>query len=121
MIDVYSIICTDNPYWPHMEIITRSRQNDIWVWTIAKSISYSTDTSGTLTLLAEFPETFSHYMILKNVEQFSAIEIYDMRFRTDPRFESYNSSGYVYDESTKTLLMKFRHKTEIEKVRLFYN
>ena len=43
-----------------------------------------------------------------------------MAFRTDPRFETYNSSGYVYKKTTETLLLKSRHKTEFEKVRLVY-
>jgi hypothetical protein len=43
-----------------------------------------------------------------------------MSFRTDPRFETYNSSGYVYKRPSETLLLKSRHKTEFEKVRLVY-
>ena len=43
-----------------------------------------------------------------------------MAFRTDPRFETYNSSGYVYKKTTETLLLKSRHKTQYEKVRLVY-
>ena len=43
-----------------------------------------------------------------------------MAFRTDPRFETYNSSGYVYKKSSETLLLKSRHKSQVEKVRLVY-
>ena len=43
-----------------------------------------------------------------------------MSFRTDPRFETYNSSGYVYKKSTETLLLKSRHKSQLEKIRLVY-
>ena len=59
-------------------------------------------------------------MILNNVEPFKNIEIYGMKFRTDPRFETYNSSGYVYNARTKTLFLKYRQKSEIEVVRLIY-
>jgi len=59
-------------------------------------------------------------MILNGIEQFSSIEIYGLQFRTDPRFETYNSSGYVYNAQTKTLFLKFRHKSPVETVRLFY-
>ena len=45
---------------------------------------------------------------------------YDMSFRTDPRFETYNSSGYVYKKNTETLLLKSRHKSQLEKIRLVY-
>ena len=43
-----------------------------------------------------------------------------MKFRTDPRFETYNSSGYVYNARTKTLFLKYRHKSETEIVKLIY-
>ena len=43
-----------------------------------------------------------------------------MAFRTDPRFETYNSSGYVYKKSTNTLLLKSRHKAAFEVIRLVY-
>lgn len=92
----------------------------MWAWTSAKSISTSTDEDGTITLQTSFPAGYTHYMIVHNVEPFKSIEIYDMMFRTDARFESYNSSGYVYDASSKTLFLKYRHKTYTEKVRLFY-
>ena len=48
------------------------------------------------------------------------LEIYGMKFRTDPRFESYNSSGYVYNARTKTLFLKYRHKAETEIIKLIY-
>ena len=62
----------------------------------------------------------THYIIIKGVTPFNSIYIYDMAFRTDPRFESYNSSGYVYKKNTSTLLLKSRHKSEFETVRLVY-
>ena len=70
--------------------------------------------------IVEFPEGDTHYIIIKGVSPFNSIYIYDMAFRTDPRFESYNSSGYVYKKSTNTLLLKSRHKSEFEKIRLVY-
>ena len=43
-----------------------------------------------------------------------------MAFRTDPRFETYNSSGYVYRSTSDTLLLKSRHKSEIENITMGY-
>ena len=68
----------------------------------------------------DFPLSYTHYLIINGIDQFQQIYIYDMAFRTDPRFESYNSSGYVYKKSTNTLLLKSRHKSEFETVRLVY-
>ena len=43
-----------------------------------------------------------------------------MQFRTDPRFETYNSSGYVYKDKGQTLLLKSRHKKRFEDIRFEY-
>lgn len=118
--DIYAVIEKNNSYYPHIEVINTSQNTPMWAWTSAKSISTSTDEDGTITLQTSFPAGYTHYMIVHNVEPFKSIEIYDMMFRTDARFESYNSSGYVYDASSKTLFLKYRHKTYTEKVRLFY-
>lgn len=49
------------------------------------------------------------------------IEIQSQMFRTDPRFETYNSSGYVYQNSSRSLFIKSRHKSKMELIRLFYD
>ena len=38
-----------------------------------------------------------------------------------PRFETYNSSGYVYKFATDTLLLKSRHKSNPETIRLVFS
>lgn len=118
--EIYTVIEKNNTYYPHVEQLSVTQENPLWAWTSARSISTSTDAEGTITIRTSFPEGYTHYMILNNVEPFKSIEIYDMMFRTDPRFESYNSSGYVYDAESKTLFLKYRHKTNTEIVRLFY-
>ena len=75
--------------------------------------------SGESSFIIDFPEGDTHYIIIKGVEPFNSIYIYDMAFRTDPRFETYNSSGYVYSESEKTLYLKSRHKSKNELIRLW--
>lgn len=60
----------------------------------------------------------SHYVVLQGIEKFSDIKIHDIHFRTDPHFETYNSSGYVYNQDTKTLYLKLKHKKEVETVEL---
>ena len=76
------------------------------------------DRSVTYTI--DFPLEQTHYIILRGVPAFRGIYIYGMSYRTDPRFETYNSSGYVYKFDTNALLLKSRHKSELETVRLVY-
>ena len=54
------------------------------------------------------------------IMQVQSIYIYDLAFRSDYRFETYNSSGYIYQNNSKTLLLKSRHKSNVENVRLVY-
>ena len=118
--DIYSILMNESSYMPHLQVVKSASVNPIWAWTVAKSVTSTTDEEGTITISTVFPQDATHYMILKNVEPFKSIEIYGLKFRTDPRFESYNSSGYVYDGKSKTLYLKYRHKNETEVVRLIY-
>ena len=68
-----------------------------------------------------FPQGDTHYMVFKGIKPFDRIQIYGMEFHTDPRFETYNSSGYRYDAATETLYLKMRHKTEYEDVVLWFS
>ena len=58
-------------------------------------------------------------MIIRGIRPFYRIQVYGIDFRSDPRFEIYNSSGYVYDERTRTLLLKIKHKKDDEDIVLF--
>lgn len=118
--EIYAILEEKNTFYPHMDFIHKENGITTWAWTVAQSITYSKDEEGTISFATKFPQGATHYMILNNVEPFKNIEIYGMKFRTDPRFETYNSSGYVYNARTKTLFLKYRQKSEIEVVRLIY-
>ena len=117
--NLYPVLAYDNTFYPHLEKIRDEGGEKVWAWTCAKGIALDKD-SVQATFTVDFPEGDTHYIIIKGVDPFNSIYIYDMAFRTDPRFETYNSSGYVYKKSTNTLLLKSRHKTEFETVRLVY-
>ncbi len=117
--NLYAVLAYDNIFYPHFEKIDESDGKTIWAWTCAKSIKLN-KTKEEYNFTIDFPEGDTHYVILKGIPQFNSIYIYDMAFRTDPRFETYNSSGYVYKKPSETLLLKSRHKTEFEKVRLVF-
>lgn len=117
--NLYPILSFNNWYYPHFEKISDSDDNFIWAWTCAKSIT-SIKEEESLSIKIDFPENYTHYVILKGIPKFSKIYIYNMAFRTDSRFETYNSSGYVYKQNTKTLLLKSRHKSKIETVTFEY-
>ncbi|HQC26623.1 MAG TPA: hypothetical protein PLU31_03115, partial [Treponemataceae bacterium] len=117
--ELYPIL-VQTTYYPHIEILNQANDKPIWAWTSAKNLNLSSDSNGTITLRIEFPVGQSHYIIVHNIEAFEAIEIYEMFFRTDPRFETYDSSGYVYDATNKNLLLKVKNKTAVETIKLYY-
>ena len=117
---LYPLLRYDNWYYPHLELINSYGKNAVWAWTCAQSIRYTKDDEGAMNLAIDFPQGLTHYVIFKGIPAFEQIFIYDMAFRTDPRFETYNSSGYVFRSETNTLLLKSRHKSKIENVRMTY-
>ncbi len=117
---IYPMLAYDNQFYPRIVLINSYGKDAVWAWTCAKSITYNLDAKEGLTLSIDFPLEHTHYVIFKGIPAFEQIFIYDMAFRTDPRFETYNSSGYVYRSDSKTLLLKSRHKSQIENVRMTY-
>ena len=117
---LYPLLAYDNTFYPHIQLIHGSGKDVMWAWTCANDIKYAKDGEGALVLTITFPLEHTHYVIFKGIPAFEQIFIYDMAFRTDPRFETYNSSGYVYKSDSKTLLLKSRHKSEKEDIRMSY-
>ena len=118
--ELYPSVVHNNRFYPHFEVLSFDGGKPVWAWTCAENISYENDNQGTITLKIDFPLSYTHYVIISGIEHFQSIYIYDMAFRTDYRFETYNSSGYVYQSDSKSLLLKSRHKSQIEQIRLVY-
>lgn len=116
--NIYPVIAYNNTYYPHFKIIDNSEGNLVWAWTCAKDIKYVHEDAKNVSFTVDFPENYTHYVIFKGIPVFHTIHIYNMVFRTDPRFETYNSSGYVYKREHGTLLLKSRHKSRLETVSL---
>lgn len=112
--NLYPILAYDNWYYPHFQKIATENNSIIWAWTSAKSIVLDKTDNNNSSLIIDFPEGLTHYVIVKGIRSFKTIYIYNMAFRTDPRFETYNSSGYVYKQNAQTLLLKSRHKSQKE-------
>ncbi|MBR2463016.1 MAG: hypothetical protein IKB33_07795 [Spirochaetaceae bacterium] len=125
MTELYPIIAPNNPYYPHIQIIanaaTSGNNKPIWAWTVARDTSFSKDAAGNVTLTFDFPSAETHHAIINGIRPFVRIDIYDIAFRTDPRFEAYSSSGYAYDAETQTMFLKSLHKIQEEDIRLYYS
>ena len=120
MCEIYPIAVHDNPYYPHFAKIRELDGTTIWAWTIARDIKITQDENRTLFVDIDFPLGLTHYVMIIGINPFRRIQIYNMDFRTDPQFEIYNSSGYVYRSSMRGLLLKSRHKSQHEIIKLYY-
>ena len=112
---LYNIL---NPgdYYPRATWLTNSGH---WAWTISPTIRAS-ESGGSLNISVSFPPTMSHHVIIRGVRPFLRIQIHGMDWRTDPQFEIYDSSGWVYYPDDQILILKLRHRSTIENIRLVY-
>lgn len=106
-------------YYPRVEDLSQSGYAGLWAWTAAGPLSATYDGS-VLDITVPFFEGETHYMMIKGVKPFKKIQLYNIDFRTDPRFERYDSSGWAYSESEQTLLLKMKHRAKEEHIRIFY-
>lgn len=120
MCEIYPIIVHDNTYYPHFAKVRMLEGIPVWTWTIARDLKITMDENRTLYVDIDFPLGLTHYVVICGINPFRRIQIYNMDFRTDPQFEIYNSSGYVYKTNMKGLLLKSRHKSQHEIIKLYY-
>ena len=118
--ELYPLFVPDNHFYPHIELLDVTDNNPVWAWTIAESMNYTKGTDGSVLIKATFTQNEVHHMIIRGIKKFSAIDIYGIAYRTDPRFESYNSSGYVFENDTESLLLKYRQRSYTEDIKLYY-
>ena len=119
---LYRILAPDNSWYPHTEILGWYDSTCVWAWTCAKGISYIHQPEDTANIFIDFPLNLTHYVMFSGVPNFHGkIEIQGQMFRSDARFETYNSSGYIYQKNNSALLIKSRHKSKMELIRLFFD
>lgn len=116
---VYPVIVTNNTWYPHALSLAQQAGPGVWAWTSAQSVKMTRSADNIIKITTQFSQGETHYMVVRGIKPFYRILIYGIDFRTDARFESYNSSGYVYNEQTETLFLKMRHKAEFEDVLIY--
>ncbi len=113
---LYTIFHYDE-YYPRAVPITSVP--GVWTWTCASTIT-SVMENNVLDISVGFPAGETHYMIIRGIKPFTKMQLYNIDYRTDAQFERYDSSGWSYSQSEQTLIIKMKHKTSIEHVRIFY-
>jgi hypothetical protein len=113
---IYRITGPDE-YYPQAEGI--SGAGGLWAWTIATQLN-ARQRGDALEISVHFPAGETHHMMIRGVRPFSKIQLYDMDYRTDPDFEQYDSSGWVYSTQEQILVLKMKHRSTVEYVRIYY-
>ena len=114
---LYRILSPGDSY-PRAMAIERS-MNGIWAWTAAQAVS-AVQQNNTLDITVRFPAGETHYMIIRGIRAFARIQLYEMDFRSDPQFERYDSSGWVYYPQEQVLVLKMKHRGPEEHVKIIY-
>jgi hypothetical protein len=112
---LYNIL---NPgdYYPRATWLTDAGH---WAWTISPAIR-ATETGGNMNISFTFPVGSSHHVIVRGVRPFLRIQIHGVEWRSDPQFENYDSSGWYYYPDNQILVLKLRHRSSVESIRLIY-
>jgi hypothetical protein len=105
-------------YYPRAAVIG-SGVNGIWAWTAASAVA-ATQENNILDISVSFPAGETHYMMIRGIRPFSKIQIYNMDYHTDPQFERYDSSGWVYSSQDQILILKMKHRSPVEHIKIFY-
>jgi len=92
----------------------------LWAWTISQSFRAAYAADSNLTFTVSFPVNMTHHIIIRGVQPFLRIQIHNVDWRTDSQFERYDSSGWVYYPEEQILILKLRHRSSVENVRLIY-
>jgi hypothetical protein len=91
----------------------------MWAWTVSPS-SRASSSGGNIGVSFNFPVGLTHHVIIKGVRPFVKLQIHDMDWSTDSQFERYDSSGWVYYAQEQILVVKLRHRTATETVKIIY-
>ena len=113
---LYRILCPMDAY-PHA--VTLVPQPNVWAWTTVLVMNVIQQPN-----IIDIDVTFLvgeiHYMIIRGVQPFNRLQLYNIDFRTDPQFERYDSSGWSYNTQEQTLILKMQHRSQVERIRIIY-
>jgi hypothetical protein len=98
-----------------------SAVNGTWTWTAAAGVTAQFNQENRfLDISVSFPSGETHYMLIRGIQPFTQIQLYNIPFRTDPQFERYDSSGWAYSPSEHTLTVKMKHRLATEHIFIYY-
>ncbi|MDR1575734.1 MAG: hypothetical protein LBS37_06995 [Treponema sp.] len=111
-------ILNPGEFYPRAAAIVSGADN-IWAWTASPLVS-AAQNGESLDISVSFPVNETHYMIIRGLRPFVRLQLYNIDYRSDPQFERYDSSGWVYYPDDQILVLKMKHRTAVEHIRIFF-
>jgi len=95
--------------------------NGQWAWTVSPNVRAAAAANGDLTFTFSFPVNMTHYVIISGIKPFLRLQLYGTDWKSEPGFERSDSSGWVYYQQEQMLVLKLRHRSAAENVRIIYS
>ena len=109
-------IVRNSDYYPRA---VRLGLDNLWAWTISPSVR-AAYAERDININVSYFEGLTHYIMIHGIRPFIKLQIHGIDFRSDPQFEIYDSSGWTYYSQDQVLVMKLRHRSAIENIRIVY-
>ena len=106
---------TDNNFYPRVVSLQKELGQNIRVWTSAQAVG-AVQRAGGFEITLDFAINATHYLVMRGVEPFEAMEMYGQSWNGDWRFQTYNVGGWFYNRQEQVLFMKIRHRDKIERL-----
>jgi hypothetical protein len=104
-------------YYPRAALLTDNGQ---WAWTVSPLVRMSSSADSNINITFSYPVNMTHYVIISGIRPFIRLQLYGTDWRSEPQFERSDSSGWIYYPQNQILILKLRHRTAVENVRLVY-
>jgi hypothetical protein len=96
---------------------TSASRSGMWAWTAA-GIAVASENDAELDIAVTFPAGETHYLMLRGVRPFARVQLHGIDFPSNPQFERAETSGWTYSAPEQTLLIKMRHRSATEHIRI---
>jgi hypothetical protein len=115
---LYNMLVPDAP--PRMSSISGAEENILIFNAASKMVATFDAETHSLDISAAFPVGQSQYMIILGLPRVNRVQFGGQDWRTDPNFERYDSSGWAYSSQFQAMLIKMRHRSETENLKIYF-
>jgi hypothetical protein len=105
-------------FYPH-SVGSGKTAGGVWLWTVSPDVDISFQ-NNVLDIYVNFPIGETHYIYILNVPAFSRIQMRNMDYRSDPRFEQYNAPGWLYSAAERVMMVKIVQASVSEPIRIIF-